>query len=422
LSGGRQLEYDYAAHRQIDVISRSDIRMTGGDVNAMSNIALTAAQIYPMTGVTAGIYAGRYSYSFAGTTNIYSSLVPGGTVSFHKLEGATPAAPLSLYGSLSVGADIINQGGVLRAPLGLITLGVGGDKYVPGIDQVQPGQTYWTGVSVTTSEVNLLPGSLTSVSAKDLVIPYGGTIDGLIWRLNGADLKGTLASQGVVVVGSLRADEGSVLDLSGGGTPSGAGFIPGRGGSVDVLKTALANVNPAFAGLSHADNKVYAIVPSYGAAVAPTTIDGHAQPGIGQQIVIPAGVEGLAAGVYTLLPAEYALMAGAFRVELGANMPAGSGRLTSLADGSTHLGVTTAVANTDARGALKVEAILTPAKVVRSYSQYNETSFGEFLVKAPSSAQFDNPLPILPEDGKTFILALTPPKADSDRPVFSFKG
>ncbi|MNU56154.1 Heme/hemopexin-binding protein precursor [compost metagenome] len=422
LSGGRQLEYDYAAHRQIDVISRSDIRMTGGDVNAMSNIALTAAQIYPMTGVNAGIYAGRYSYSFAGTTNIYSSLVPGGTVSFHKLEGATPAAPLSLYGSLSVGADIINQGGVLRAPLGLITLGVGGDKYVPGIDQVQPGQTYWTGVSVTTSEVNLLPGSLTSVSAKDLVIPYGGTIDGLIWRLNGADLKGTLASQGVVVVGSLRADEGSVLDLSGGGTPSGAGFIPGRGGSVDVLKTALANVNPAFAGLSHADNKVYAIVPSYGAAVAPTTIDGHAQPGIGQQIVIPAGVEGLAAGIYTLLPAEYALMAGAFRVELGANMPAGSGRLTSLADGSTHLGVTTAVANTDARGALKVEAILTPAKVVRSYSQYNETSFGEFLVKAPSSAQFDNPLPILPEDGKTFILALTPPKADSDRPVFSFKG
>ena len=422
LSGGRQLEYDYAAHRQIDVVSRSDIRMTGGDVNAMSNIALTAAQIYPMTGVTAGIYAGRYSYSFPGTTNIYSSLVPGGTVSFHKLEGATPAAPLSLYGSLAVGADIINQGGVLRAPLGLITLGVGGDKYVPGIDQVQPGQTYWTGVSVTTSEVNLLPGSLTSVSAKDLVIPYGGTIDGLIWRLNGADLKGTLASQGVVVVGSLRADEGSVLDLSGGGTPSGAGFIPGRGGSVDVLKTALANVNPAFAGLSHADNKVYAIVPSYGASVTPTTIDGHAQPGIGQQIVIPAGVEGLAAGVYTLLPAEYALMAGAFRIELGANLPVGTGKLTSLADGSTHLGVTTAVANTDARSALKVEAILTPAKVVRSYSQYNETSFGEFLVKAPSSAQFNNPLPILPEDGKTFILALTPPKAGSERPAFSFKG
>ena len=422
LSGGRQHEYEYAAHRLIDVVSRSDIRLTGGDVNAISNISLTAAQIYPMTGATAGIYAGKYTYTIPGTTNLYNALVPGGTVSFHKLDGVTPTAPLSLYGSLTVGADIINQGGVLRAPLGSITLGVGGDRFVPGIDQLQPGQTYWTGISVTTSEVNLLPGSLTSVSAKDLIIPYGGTIDGLIWRLNGADLKGTLSSQGVVVVGSLRADEGSVLDLSGGGTPSGAGFIPGRGGSVDVLKTALANVNPAFAGLSHADNKVYAIVPSYGAAVAPTTIDGHAQPGLGQQIVIPAGVQGLAAGVYTLLPAEYALMAGAFRVELGSNMPAGAGKLTPLADGSTHLGVNTAIANTEIRSALKVEAILTPAKVVRTYSQYNETSFGEFLVKAPSSAQFDNPLPILPEDGKTFILALTPPKADSDRPVFSFKG
>ena len=111
LSGGRQLDYEYAAHGQIDVVSRSDIRMTGGEVNAISNISLTAAQIYPTTGATAAIYAGKYVYTIPGTTNSYNSLVPGGVVSFHKLEGATPAAPLSLYGSLTVGADIINQGG-----------------------------------------------------------------------------------------------------------------------------------------------------------------------------------------------------------------------------------------------------------------------------------------------------------------------
>ncbi|MNX23867.1 Heme/hemopexin-binding protein precursor [compost metagenome] len=421
LSGGRQHEYEYAAHGQINIISGSDIRMTGGEVNAMSNIALTAAQIYPITGAAASIYAGKYTYRIPGNTIGYQSLVPGGTVSFHKLEGVTPSAPLSLYGSLTVGADIINQGGVLRAPLGSITLGVGGDKFVPGPDQLEPGQTWWEQTSVTTREVNLLPGSLTSVSARDLVIPYGGTTDGLKWLLNGVELKSTDAKQGVMVLGSLRADEGSVLDLSGGGIPAGAGFIPGRGGSVDVLKTALANVSPAFDGLSHADNKVYAIVPSYGASVAPNAIDGHAQPGLGQQIVIPAGIEGLAAGVYTLLPAEYALMEGAFRVELGRNVPAGANGVTRLADGSSHLGVTTGVANTDARSALKVEAILTPAKVVRTYSQYNETSFGEFLVKAPASALFDSPLPFLPEDGKTFILALAP-DADKDRPAFSFKG
>ncbi|WP_286949123.1 MULTISPECIES: filamentous hemagglutinin family protein [Brevundimonas] len=421
LSGGRQHEYEYAAHGQIDIISGSDIRMTGGEINAMSNIALTAAQIYPITGATAAIYAGKYLYRIPGNTVGYATLLPGGTVSFHKMEGVTPSAPLSVYGSLTVGADIIDQGGVLRAPLGSITLGVGGDKYVPGPDMLEPGQTWWANTSLTTREVNLLPGSLTSVSGKDLVVPYGGTTDGLKWLLNGAELKATRMDQGVMILGSLRADEGSVLDLSGGGLPAGAGFIPGRGGSVDVLKTAFANVSPAFEGLSRADNKVYAIVPSYGASAAPSAVDGHAQPGLGQQIVIPAGIEGLAAGVYTLLPAEYALMEGAFRVELGRNVPAGANGVTRLADGSTHLGVTTGVAHTDLRSALKVEAILTPAKVVRTYSQYNETSFGEFLVKAPAAAQFNSPLPFLPEDGKTLILALTP-DADKERPAFSFKG
>lgn len=421
LSGSRLLEYDYAGPAQLDIVSRSDIRMTGGEAYTMGDMSLTAAQVYPVTGAVAGLYAGVYTYRIPGDTTLNRTIIPGSTISFHKLDGVTPAAPLSLYGSLKVGADIINQGGVLRAPLGLITLGLGSNEFVPGFEQLQPGQVGWTR-NINTSEVNLLPGSLTSASAKDLVVPYGGTLDGLSWLLNGTELKGTLVHQGVTVIGSLRADAGSTLDLSGGGTPSGAGFITGRGGSVDVLKTALANVSPAFAGLSNADNQVYAIVPGYAGSAAPAAIDGHAQPGIGQQIVVPEGVKGLAAGVYTLLPAEYALMKGAFRVELGSSAPAGANAITALPDGSTHLGVTRGVAFTDARSALKVEAILTPADVVRTYSQYNETSFGEFLVKAPSSALFNNPVALLPQDGKILLLALVPPKADSDRPTFSFKG
>ncbi|AYV47984.1 hypothetical protein C1707_17915 [Caulobacter flavus] len=421
LSGGRQLEYDYAAPALLDIVSRSDIRMTGGEAYTMGDLSLTAAQVYPVTGAVAGLFAGVYTYRMPGNTTLNRTIIPGSTISFHKLDGVTPAAPLSLYGSLKVGADIINQGGVLRAPLGHIMLGLGTNEFVPGFDQLKPGQQSWN-VSINTSEVNLLPGSLTSASAKDLVVPYGGTLDGLTWLLNGTELKGTLVHQGVTVIGSLRADAGSVLDLSGGGTPSGAGFITGRGGSVDILQTALANVSPAFAGLSNADNKVYAIVPGYAGSAAPSAIDGHAQPGIGQQIVIPEGVKGLAAGIYTLLPAEYALMKGAFRVELGSNTPAGANAVTVLPDGSTHLGVTRSVAFTDARSPLKVEAILTPADVVRSYSQYNETSFGEFLVKAPSSALFNNPVALLPQDGKIFMLALVPPKEGSDRAAFSFKG
>ena len=125
LSGGGMRDYEYAAPKVVNIVSRSDIRMTGGDLNALSNLSLTAAQIYPLTNTTAGIYAGKFSYRIPGS-NIWTTLMEGGTVSFHKLEGVTPTAPLSIYGSLIVGADIINQGGVLRAPLGSIQLGVGG--------------------------------------------------------------------------------------------------------------------------------------------------------------------------------------------------------------------------------------------------------------------------------------------------------
>ena len=111
-----------------------------------------------------------------------------------------------------------------------------------------------------------------------------------------------------------------MLDLSGGGNPTGAGFTPGRGGSIDILKNPLAALNPAFAGFSHADSKVYAIVPDYKNSAAPTAIDGHAQPVFGQQIVIPEGIPGLRPGTYTLLPAEFALMKGAYRVEMGLSL------------------------------------------------------------------------------------------------------
>src|SRR3546814_10270595 len=64
LMNGGLLEYEYAAPRTIDIISQSDIRLTGGDVNALSNISLTAAQIYPITGTKAGISAGKFAYKF----------------------------------------------------------------------------------------------------------------------------------------------------------------------------------------------------------------------------------------------------------------------------------------------------------------------------------------------------------------------
>ncbi len=47
LVDNEQLEYEYAAPKDIHVISRSDIRLTGGEIRTLSNIDFTAAQIYP---------------------------------------------------------------------------------------------------------------------------------------------------------------------------------------------------------------------------------------------------------------------------------------------------------------------------------------------------------------------------------------
>lgn len=432
LIGGEKLEFEYAVSRDINIISRSDIRLTGGTVSSMSNLSLTAAQIYPTTGATATIRAGVYSYRFPGQTTIYTTMLKGSTVNFFKLDGVTPSAPLSLYGTVNVVADIINQGGVLRAPLGTITLGDTSRNLYPGPHQASPGQTWWNSDSIiSTREINLLAGSETSVSAAGLTIPYGGTKDGMSWSLNGEVIAGTgtsglatVASRtGIAIFGSLKADEGAVLDLSGGGTVAGAGFTPGRGGSIDILTNPLATVNPAYAEFSDAGNKVYAIVPAYQNSSAPTAQDGHAQPAFGQQIIVPEGVPGLKAGTYMLLPAEYALMPGAFRVEMGRETKLGAGAMTRMPDGSFAMGLHTSVANLGTRSAMAVDVILTPADVVRTHSQYNEMGYDQFLVTQPDASLFGKPQPFLARDGKTLTIALTDMDGvDPSRSAFSFNG
>ncbi|MCG2842186.1 hypothetical protein L6Q21_14475, partial [Sandaracinobacter sp. RS1-74] len=424
-----QIEYDYASPKDVHIISRSDIRLTGGESISLGDLTLTAAQIYPLGGAQATILAGVYTYKLPNNNNGYRTLVPGGTLNIRKLEGSTAAAPLSVHGMVILGADIVNQGGVVRAPLGQIVLGVGGDKYKPGIDKVEPGQSYWSGNDVITSQVNLLAGSLTSVSAAGLTIAHGGTTDGLTWTRNDAVANGEginteliRSEQGVVVFASLNAEKGAVLDLSGGGTLSGAGFIPGRGGSVDILKTPLASVNPGYRSFSDPDSKVYAIVPVYQHSMAPAAIGGSAQPEFGQQIIIPEGVEGLKAGTYMLLPAEYALMEGAFRVELGKAAKPGSEIISRLPDGSTALGAYTSIAHRQGQSLTPFSVILTPAKVVETHSQYDKTTFEDFLQKMPASALFNRPIPRMPRDGKELVLALATPKEGDTRPAFAFEG
>ena len=365
--------------------STGDIRVQSGGGGSRL-FTLNAAQVYPVSSTRARLAATE-------------------RITFGRNSAEIPNVPDSVFGALSVFAPSIEQGGVLRAPLGNLSLGT-----TNGIDLPTP-----------TSQIRLLPGSLTSVSGAGLTLPYGGTSDGVSYTANGAPVSGA-GSSGTFTSGVLRINgnavdvaPGAVLDLSGGGVITGAGFVSGRGGSVDVLRTPFINANPAFT-YSAKGNAVYAIVPGYRNAYAPFDVAADAAS-VGRQITIGAGVPGLAPGVYTLLPAAYALLPGAYRVELGATgtlMPTVSqvGAGTYLASGM--LGT----ANTGVQAALPTQIMLTPGDVVRKYSQYNETGYADF-VRADAN-RFGKLRSQLPADGGTLQLLYGAP-ADG-APALKFAG
>jgi filamentous hemagglutinin family protein len=342
---------------KVNMTSRGDLRMLGGtpalgllgatttELATKGDLTITAAQIYPATGVNAQIVAG---YDKGRVLDIR-----------RQVEGDV-AMPQSAFGILALGGDTVRQGGIVRAPLGNLIVG-------------QDGRSTF---EARASLLELLPGSVTSVSGAGLRMPYGGTTDGIGYSYAGKPIdKRAVGRSGILLTGdSVVGHQGALLDLSGGGELTGAGFITGRGGSVDVLRTPLANANPANT-FSKAGNGVYAIVPGFQGGYAPVSPDaGAAEPAIGQQITLDTDVAGLKAGTYTLLPSTYALLPGAFRVELGAEsaLPTGSGSHVA----SGHLGV----ANTAVKSSLSSQLVITPAAAVKQNASYNPMGYDAFVV------------------------------------------
>ncbi len=390
------------------LVSHGDIRflpmagVTIGQLATSWNLDLVAAQIYPATGVSATIIAGQNNYGYT------ADQTP--TLTIGRSTSSIPDAPLSASGSLAFQAPIVEQGGIVRAPFGTLAFG--------------------TGYPIFTSRVDLLPGSLTSVSMAGLTIPYGGTVDGVTYNYAGSSVIGkgltNVDGFGRVQSGitldaqSTNVASGAILDLSGGGTLSGAGFISGRGGSVNVLNTPLVNANPS-APLSKASDKVYAILPGYASSYAPVAPEnGAGDPAIGQQVTIPAGVPGLPAGTYTLLPSNYALLPGAYRVELGGSSTTPITSPIAVGNGTYAASVTTGIANTAIRGSLPVTALITSGTAVRNYSQYNEQGYADFLIAKVT--QFGGVRPLLPADGKALMVQFEAPTSATTGSALTFDG
>ncbi|ASV37981.1 hemagglutinin [Pseudomonas sp. NS1(2017)] len=404
---------DRRAFDQAHLISQGDMRFLASSSDktktaliTSADLNLTAAQIYPATGAVAEVTAGYTGGDFD----------PTRTLRIGRVGSAIPAQPYSVFGSLLLGASTIEQGGVLRAPMGNLTLGVDG------------------GITRSTKLINLLPGSLTSVSAGGLVLPYGGTVDGVTWQYDGKQVEllgvGGTRSTGNVAVGvqltgrALKVQQEAVLDLSGGGELLGAAFVSGRGGSTDARYNPLVQIGAdgRFSLPGLATNPIYAIVPGGQPGAAPSGGEaGATQPLVGQQISIGAGVPGLPAGTYTLLPSTYALLPGAFRVEInGLAAPFANGAMRGASvmnNGSWSTEGFLSIAGTGIRDSLSSQVIVTPAAVLRRYSQYNETPYADFV--RADALRLGVPRAALEADAKTLKLRLVAGQQDLG---FSFDG
>src|SRR5262249_22500799 len=168
----------------------------GGSSNAGGGVPADGGQVYPATGQA-------FTIQGAGADS---------TISFLQ-NGARPEVPLSAGGVLNIVAPHIVQGGTIRAPQGTINLGVAG----------------------MTQSVAFLPGSLTSVSLEGAIVPYGVGQDGLTWLYNGYEV--TAPPDKLITVNGASVDmaDGAVLDLSAGGDLIAPEFVPGTGGSRNVL-------------------------------------------------------------------------------------------------------------------------------------------------------------------------------------------
>jgi filamentous hemagglutinin family protein len=332
---------------QAEITASKGMIRGDGTVDIAGQLTLTAPVVTP---VTDGVF------------RIFAFDAPGtqGKVSLRRT--GSWQLPLEAAGSISVYASVIEQAGVISAPLGVITLGWNGAEGNSPRDPLSGAGGLKTGVSApVTTSLSLSPGSISSTAAidpksgRDVSVPYGVILNQTEWidprgitiSASGPDTKSvTLSSD------SLSMSPDATIDARGGGDlmayhwesglqgtidptsqPSG-GYAAGTSYSVGDKVTYQGRVYSARRGGTLGIPAIgtewtevkegFAILPSYEASLAPflrffSTSATGGDPGYvsslspGDRISL-AGGAGLAPGEYTLLPSRYAILPGAYLV------------------------------------------------------------------------------------------------------------
>ncbi|MGH8444497.1 MAG: filamentous hemagglutinin family protein, partial [Solimonas sp.] len=353
-----------------------------GQLYSSGDLSFRAAQLYPATN-------SRYAIRALGINDPLSGLRDETTITI--LPGVNTAqAPLSANGSLLFDATHIVQNGTVRAPFGNILLGVSDPN------DAATRALFGNATLTATASLQLGAGSLTSASGAGLLIPYGVTVDQVQYLPVNASTGTTVVNELTAPPGktitlggnTVTLSEGAVIDLSGGGDLYAMEWIPGTGGTRDVLadyNTSYANLTPTQVPLFPDQRQVYAIVPAYSGGAAPYDYNLDTGIAVGRSVYL-SGVAGLPAGMYTLLPGKYATLPGAYRLVQDTGVSNALARSNAvLPDGSLRIAGWFADGLTGARDAQASSFIVQPASVWSQYSEYALTRAGDFFAKLADS-------------------------------------
>ncbi len=355
---------------QASLLSEGDVRAVGtqirpdtknflGTFKLAGDLAITASQLYTAT-------LTDYTFALGGTGQETLLIQQGPGVQ-------TPV--LSAGGSLTINAPNIKQQGTIKVPFGSVNLNAG-------------------------NYLELAPDSYTSVSGNDLTVPFGRgaaginwlypmTADGAINRLIASPPEKRLVFTGAHV----ELQSGARLDLSGGGDLYAYEFIPGPGGSRDILDPGIAGYVPKFA-----------VMPGFNTALTP--IDplefSSANLHVGDSVYLSTG-SALEEGWYTLLPAHYALLPGAYLITPRPDIPdiTPSQSFTDFT-GATIVSGRYGTAAAGIQHARTQGFSVTPGTQARLFSEYTDYSANQFF--ASTAAQKGIVRPQLPEDAGSLAI------------------
>ncbi len=315
---------------QNNVALPGSTRQYNGRMNATGTLKLTAARVEPT------------AYSDFRVDMLADQ---NGKIEIRRPDGSVAGDTLSVGGRVEFAANTIDHYGTVAAPLGEIAFSA----------------------PASGGKVTLHDGSVSSVAATRTSLLGQTSQSGRYWNVETSTWENGSLSSTVgeiaaapekrirIDAGDSKVANGAVLDLSAGGQAVAWEFSPGASGKNDPLLSAeggnptlfavLPNWVGTFSGLDASALGLYGVSTPKATGKdsnGKTTYSYDFVPSLksGDQIRIDSTGSGLETGVYTLLPARYALLPGAYLISVKSGTGSALSRALQQADGSALVNAT----------------------------------------------------------------------------------